>query len=71
VVANDAQNVFVAHSDRSIGTRPKVADQEAGTCLMRIPWRWSSARYYESDGQIVDPLLPKITPLPPEFWIGP
>jgi hypothetical protein len=34
-------------------------------------WRWFSARYYESDGQIVDPLLPKITPLPPAFWLGP
>lgn len=31
-------------------------------------WRWSSARFYESEGQIVDPDLPRITPLPAEFW---
>ena len=40
-------------------------------CVRSRDWRWSSARYYESDGQIVDPQLPKITPLPPEFWLGP
>jgi hypothetical protein len=31
-------------------------------------WRWSSARYYVSDGQHIDVLLPKITPLPAGFW---
>lgn len=31
-------------------------------------WRWSSARYYVSDGVRIDPLLPLITPLPAEFW---
>lgn len=33
-----------------------------------IDWRWSSAKYYVTDGQHFDPLLPKITPLPREFW---
>ena len=33
-----------------------------------VDWRWSSARFYATDGQHIDPLLPKITPLPREFW---
>jgi putative transposase len=33
-----------------------------------VDWRWSSATYYVSDGVHLDPLLPKITPLPREFW---
>ena len=32
-------------------------------------WRWSSAKYYESEGAAIDPLLPRITPLPAEFWL--
>jgi putative transposase len=31
-------------------------------------WKWSSARFYESGGTEVDPDLPRITFLPPEFW---
>src|SRR5438876_5773909 len=31
-------------------------------------WKWSSARYYESDGRDIDPDLPRITPMPAEFW---
>jgi putative transposase len=31
-------------------------------------WRWSSARYYLSDGQHIDPELPRIQPLPAEYW---
>ena len=31
-------------------------------------WKWSSARFYESDGAAFDPDLPRITPLPAEFW---
>jgi putative transposase len=31
-------------------------------------WKWSSARYYLSDGQEQDPDLPRITPMPAEFW---
>jgi len=39
-----------------------------GLCVKARDWRWSSARYYESDGQELDELLPTITPLPAEFW---
>ena len=38
-----------------------------GLCQKARDWRWSSARFYESDGSLVDPLLPLITPLPAEF----
>lgn len=31
-------------------------------------WKWSSALFYESDGQQVDPQLPRVTPMPAEFW---
>ena len=31
-------------------------------------WKWSSARWYASDKQIVDPDLPTIHGLPPEFF---
>jgi putative transposase len=31
-------------------------------------WKWSSARFYRSEGQEIDPDLPRITPLPSEFW---
>ena len=34
-------------------------------------WKWSSARWYASDRQIIDPDLPTIHGLPPEFWIMP
>jgi putative transposase len=39
-----------------------------GLCFQARDWRWSSARYYETDGREVDRLLPSITPLPAEFW---
>ena len=39
-----------------------------GLCVKCANWRWSSARYYESDGQVHDALLPRIVPLPAEFW---
>jgi putative transposase len=32
-------------------------------------WKWSSARFYESDGREIDPDLPRITPMPAEFWM--
>src|SRR5262245_53844737 len=41
-----------------------------GLCQKACDWRWSSARFYQSDGMLVDPLLPSITPLPAEFWAG-
>ncbi|QDV49402.1 REP-associated tyrosine transposase [Gimesia fumaroli] len=31
-------------------------------------WKWSSARWYESDGKVVDPDLPQIHGLPWEFF---
>jgi hypothetical protein len=42
-----------------------------GLCQKARDWRWSSARFYVEDGAFVDPLLPKITPLPAELWAGP
>ena len=39
-----------------------------GLCVSACDWRWSSARYNASDGQVRDALLPKIVPLPAEFW---
>lgn len=33
-----------------------------------LDWRWSSAKFYATEGKQIDPLLPKITPLPGEFW---
>jgi putative transposase len=39
-----------------------------GLCKQARDWRWSSARFYEDDGKVTDSLLPKITPLPAEFW---
>jgi len=41
-----------------------------GLCLKARDWRWSSARYYESDGAERDELLPTIAPLPAEFWLA-
>jgi putative transposase len=38
-------------------------------CQKARDWRWSSARYYESDGGELDPLHPVITFLPYEFWL--
>jgi putative transposase len=40
-----------------------------GLCQKARDWRWSSARFYEHEGQFADPLLPKIKPLPAEFWM--
>ena len=31
-------------------------------------WMWSSARWYLSDRQTIDPAHPVIHGLPPEFW---
>jgi len=32
-------------------------------------YRWSSARWHASDGQNVDPLHPKLSSVPPEFFV--
>lgn len=41
--------------------------------LVRIAtdWKWSSARWYASERQEIDPDLPAIHGLPPEFWTKP
>jgi putative transposase len=39
-----------------------------GLCARSRDWRWSSARYYESDGREQDELLPRLTRIPAEFW---
>jgi putative transposase len=39
-----------------------------GLCPRARDWRWSSARFYESGGTVVDPALPRLTFLPNEFW---
>jgi putative transposase len=33
-------------------------------------WKWSSARWYESDSQEIDPDLPKIHGLPADFFMN-
>jgi putative transposase len=31
-------------------------------------WRWSSARFYLSEGKTIDEALPRLTPLSAEYW---
>ena len=33
-------------------------------------YEWSSARWYASAGQVVDPLLPELTAVPPDWFAG-
>jgi putative transposase len=33
-----------------------------------IEWRWSSCRYYATEGRYEDPALPKLHGLPSEIW---
>jgi putative transposase len=37
-------------------------------CKSIDQWKWSSARFYSSDGQTIDEDLPTITKLPPELF---
>ena len=39
-------------------------------CHQPDQWRWSSARHFHSDGTTHDAALPKISPLPAEYWDG-
>jgi putative transposase len=39
-----------------------------GLCQAATDWRWSSARWYASDRQLVDEGLPRIDGLPAEFF---
>jgi hypothetical protein len=41
-----------------------------GLCCKARGWPWSSARLHESEGRLVDPVLPTIMPLPAEFRAG-
>ena len=38
-----------------------------GLCERAIDWLWSSARWYASEGQVVDPQLPKLHKIPAHF----
>jgi hypothetical protein len=37
-------------------------------CQNATDWKWSSARWYASDGKTVDEELPELTPVPVVFW---
>jgi putative transposase len=37
-------------------------------CTEAVQWRWSSARWYSSDGAPLDAALPRLTPLPAGFF---
>jgi putative transposase len=39
-----------------------------GLCSRIDAWRWSSARFYLSDGKAYDDALPRIQPLSAEYW---
>jgi hypothetical protein len=39
-------------------------------CSKLDAWRWSSYRYYASEGQVVDEALPKIEPLSAEYLLA-
>jgi len=63
--------------DRNLQTCPAVRSSlnylHENPCRRKLvqaitDWRWSSARFYVSDGKNIDLLLPMITPLPAEFW---
>jgi putative transposase len=41
---------------------------QRGLCVKARDWRWSSARFYASEGMELDEALPTLTPLPAEFW---
>ncbi len=39
-----------------------------GLCAKAVDWRWSSAKWYATDGHHQDPALPRIDALPAEFF---
>ena len=41
-----------------------------GLVQRTIDYRWSSARWYASDGQEVDPSLPQLSAVPPYWFAG-
>ena len=63
--------------DRNLSTPEAVASSieyihlnpvRRGLVVDPLQWRWSSCRFYASDGKEHDPALPEIHPLPAEFW---
>jgi putative transposase len=40
-----------------------------GLCERAVDWKWSSARHYHQPGDAIDPDLPEISGLPPEFFM--
>jgi putative transposase len=42
-----------------------------GLCELARDWKWSSCRWYESNGTLIDPELPTIHGLPWEFFTSP
>jgi putative transposase len=39
-----------------------------GLCERCTDWKWSSARYFLDPHSPIDPVLPRITPLPPDLF---
>lgn len=63
--------------DRNLNTQKAVLGSidyfhlnpvKRGLVLRAVDWKCSSARWYLSDGQLIDPDLPTIHGLPPEFF---
>ena len=63
--------------DRNLSTPEAVASSieyfhlnpmRRGLVVDPLQWRWSSCRFYATDGKDRDPALPEIHPLPAEFW---
>ena len=52
------------------GSMDYIHDNPVKRRLVQSPldWRWSSAKFYATEGRHLDPLLPKITPLPGQYW---
>lgn len=42
-----------------------------GLCEHAADWKWSSARWYASDGDSNGGWLPRLTSIPAEFWMKP
>ena len=62
------RNLFTAKAVQASLDYIHTNPVKRGLSVRARDWRWSSARYYESDGQILDEHLPTITPLPAECW---
>jgi putative transposase len=64
------RNLFTTKAVQASIDYIHVNPVKRGLCATARDWRWSSARFYETDGLERDPLLPRITPLPAEFWLS-